>query len=414
MSATDKKLYAVFKLVTTGSLDATKEQKAKEELRSILEKARDTERFELLWRAFTEVSDATLKRRQLDTKQLVDMVGSLRNAELVKTSALLFAICLNAGAALDWEAMLRLSPDAASVEAWRKKNRMPMKEFQQELLADVRVAYESAGGDWALRYGEANMLTPLMDLFLKRQPRPRHLPTPFEALSKTLTRDVKGSITGVAVRAATTSEEVRVLAEILLQRPVFPVAVESLAKVATQKDEAAGLVALIKEMCGAVLVANDNVRELLTAGLARIGTGILLAEKRGSQSQGVVEVIVKLGRQLEATSTKQQRESTWALVNLGVETESPQGHLHVTEDGARRIAVAFEKAAEGFGAPEVLTMLARNLGMTSVGKKGDVVRFDPLVHEDVKGGMHPGDSVVIHEPGWACGETVVVRAKVKA
>ncbi len=413
MSNLDKRLCAIFKIFTKSSLDPAKEKKAEQEMRTLLEKLRDPEYSKKLWSAFTEVKVAGSKRGELPTNEFWGLVETLRNAELVRTSALLFTFCLDAGGALGQEEMLRLAPDAASVEIWRKKKKIPPEELQKTLLADIKRAYETAAGDWLLKHCDAKRVSPLLNLLLKLSPRPRHLPTPFEAFSKALTGDASGLVAAEALRGATTPEEIRLLVQILLQKPVFRVAVEALSKAAVQRDAPVGLVALIKELCGAALVANDSSRELITAGLARIGTGILIAEKRVSEGQGVVAEIVQLGRHLEIASTKEQRGITWTLQNPGAELESPKGRQHITEDGARRVAVAFEKAAEGFGAVEVLTMLARNLGMLQTGKKGDAVRYDPLEHEDTQGGMEPGDPAVLEEPGWSMGERVVVRAKVK-
>lgn len=88
--------------------------------------------------------------------------------------------------------------------------------------------------------------------------------------------------------------------------------------------------------------------------------------------------------------------------------------MNVTIDGARQLAIAMDKAQQGFDAKEILAVAARNLGLLPIGKKGEKVRFSPIRHQDIEGGMLPGDPGQIEEGGWSHQDDVIVRAKVKA
>jgi hypothetical protein len=153
---------------------------------------------------------------------------------------------------------------------------------------------------------------------------------------------------------------------------------------------------------------------LLTAGLARLATGILIGEKRGTQGDSILAIILNASRQLRyGTHGQEAQQLTWVLEKLAQQDEKPTGKLHITDEGARHIAIAFQKADEGFAAKDILALTARNLGLTPLGSKDENVQFNPLQHEDTQGGLLPGDSVVILESGWLCGKTVVMRAKVR-
>src|SRR5205085_193934 len=89
------------------------------------------------------------------------------------------------------------------------------------------------------------------------------------------------------------------------------------------------------------------------------------------------------------------------------------GRLHVTIEGARHVALALDKATQGFAASELLSVTARNVGLTPIGMDGEMLSYDPLRHEDLEGGLLPGDPVRIERIGWAYGRDVVLRAKVK-
>jgi hypothetical protein len=96
----------------------------------------------------------------------------------------------------------------------------------------------------------------------------------------------------------------------------------------------------------------------------------------------------------------------------GEETPS-DGKLCVNLQGARHIALAFEKADQGFGARDILAVTAHNLGLSAIGKKGDEAIYDPLNHEDIESGLVPGEIVLIEQEGWAINQETVARAKVR-
>ena len=81
--------------------------------------------------------------------------------------------------------------------------------------------------------------------------------------------------------------------------------------------------------------------------------------------------------------------------------------------GARYVALAFEKAEHGFPVKEILAVTARYLGLSPIGKSGETVRYEPLRHEDIDGGLLPGESVVVLESGWSFNDEAVMRAKVR-
>ena len=87
--------------------------------------------------------------------------------------------------------------------------------------------------------------------------------------------------------------------------------------------------------------------------------------------------------------------------------------LHITIDGARELALAMDKAQQGFDAKEILAVAARNLGLVPFGKKGETVHFAPIRHQDIEGGILPGDRAGLREGGWSYEDSIIVRAKVK-
>ena len=86
----------------------------------------------------------------------------------------------------------------------------------------------------------------------------------------------------------------------------------------------------------------------------------------------------------------------------------------ITWDGAKMLAIAVEKANDGFPAKDVLSCLCFNLGLIRFGNRLDEqIIYSPIEHEDIEGGILPGEPVVAVAAGWMYQERVLIRAKVR-
>jgi len=85
----------------------------------------------------------------------------------------------------------------------------------------------------------------------------------------------------------------------------------------------------------------------VTTVLARLGCGILLQDRRGPQAEAVLGLIAQAARRLRnLTKDEADQARTWVLENLRAGAEPSDGKAHVTIEGARHLALAFEKAAK--------------------------------------------------------------------
>jgi hypothetical protein len=103
---------------------------------------------------------------------------------------------------------------------------------------------------------------------------------------------------------------------------------------------------------------------------------------------------------------------TWIFESLQEERSPVDGGLQITFDGARRFAVAFDKARQGLSAADLLSTTAKNLGLTIINAKGEQVPYNPLEHEDSQGGIRPNELVLVLESGLKYQNAVVLRALV--
>src|SRR5690348_1480375 len=131
MNALDRKLCAVFKLAYKEERDTAQQQ-----FQSLLEKVSNPELSHPIRQSFSILMEGSPATASFEPTRLLDLTGTLRNSGMIETSAFLFCLCLDAGAVLDREKMLQIAPNAAAVEHWRKKNKIPAKDFQKFLLAE--------------------------------------------------------------------------------------------------------------------------------------------------------------------------------------------------------------------------------------------------------------------------------------
>lgn len=92
----------------------------------------------------------------------------------------------------------------------------------------------------------------------------------------------------------------------------------------------------------------------------------------------------------------------------------PDIDKYITPDGARRLGLALEYAID-HGSPETidhLEVLSFNLGLRRIAVVGEDVAFNPLRHQDIRGGLLPDDRATVKTTGWQYGSRAIIRAQV--
>jgi hypothetical protein len=195
---------------------------------------------------------------------------------------------------------------------------------------------------------------------------------------------------------------------------LFKAVADLLPAIVIRKDSSPDVVSFVRCLFDGVLSSDGNEREFFTAILARLATGILIADRRTPYSDEILTFVLETARQLRSFSKGDTAKAkTWVFENLCAENSPSDGKLCINMQGARYVALAFEKADQGFPAKDILAVTARYLGLLPIGKSGETLRYEPLQHEDVDGGLLPGESVTVLESGWSFNGEAVMRAKVK-
>ena len=86
----------------------------------------------------------------------------------------------------------------------------------------------------------------------------------------------------------------------------------------------------------------------------------------------------------------------------------------ISSDGALQVALGMRAIQEGADPTEAFWSTAFNLDVRQFPTKDELyVAFNPLDHEDMKGGLLPGDKTKILQSGWTFGKLVLLRAQVE-
>gem|GEM_PF-3496676 len=416
MNSLDRKLTSVFKILLKGPLDDSKKRKIEKEFRNVRTGIIDEDFGKKIDFLFDEFSRPPIQRQKLVFDEAVEFLQALRDRGLLESATLIFNIWRDIFQDLSLQQMLNVAPNSASLKIWIKAKKIPARDVEGQLLANPTEIYSTVGADWLLAHSKPEKLLPLFDLLVDRQQRKKHLRPWHEALTTALKKDKSGKLLALIFhQPSLTDDRITALSEVIYQnRALFKMTIDILPTILTRKESNASAVKLVETLFKSTLTTDSSEREFITATLARLGAAILLAERRTTDAEASLAIIQKIMRQLRnLTKTQAQQSKTWIFENLSNEEVLLDDKLSITAHGARHIALAFEKADQGFNAKDILSVMARNLGLSEIGKKDQTAIYDPLWHEDVAGGLTPGTPVIINQAGWRINDEVVARAKVR-
>lgn len=410
MNSLDRKLATVFKAAIKSRKSDSKK------LQEILRNVVNQDLAKTIERTLSEISRPATEQQKPETTEATELLRYLLDRGFKETSAVIFIAWLDLLNGLRLERVLPIAPTALCLDKWIKATKSSAQEVELYLLVQPNQTYTTVGADWLLGRPKPGAALPLFDFFLARQPRPEYLLPWNEALMVALKKDKRGDLLVSVLRQPWPNQDriVSLIEIIRSNRALFKIIVDLLPIILVRKESDASIVKFVSLLFDTSIVTECSERKFVTTALARLGTGILLADRRTSNSDAVLTVISKTTRQLRnLTKGEAAQSDTWVLENLNSEEQPVGGTLCINLQGARYIALAFEKADQGFTAKDILAVTARYLGLIPIGKKGESVFYDPLQHEDVDGGLLPGASVIILESGWVFNGEAVMRAKIK-
>lgn len=412
----DRKLAAVLKSLKKGVKDATAREKIGKDFHAVRSRVVDAGFGGLLDGLFKALAAPVDQQVAPDVADCFTTIRALCDRQFSNAAGCLFFGWREIIAKQPLDTVLPVAPDAASFEIWRKAASWPAKEVEQTLLAAPATTYITAGADWLLPRISPEKQLALLDLLLTRQPRPKHLPAWSEALANALQKDKRAALLQFVLQNPWPDQDrVVALAEVVRGNPVLmKPTIDALPEILTAKAPPPAAIPFVRHLFQNLIATANTERQFMTASLARLGTGILLHHAIGPCAFEALAFVAEAASQLRGVTRDPELQArTWVLEDLTEHPAPSDARLHITLEGARRFSVAFEKAAQDFPAADILAMTARNLGLVPIGIAGKAVTFDPLQHEDVDGGMVPGDSASVESQGWTHGNNVILRARVR-
>jgi hypothetical protein len=415
MKALDRQFATVFKVVLKKPKDNLKANEASEEFYRILKQVLNEDLLKTLERAYSEISRPT-DEIEPKVEGTLELLRNLLERSLTESAAVVFLARIEPLGRLSLEQVLPVVPNAMCLDKWIKAAKFSPHELQAHLLDQPNKTYATAGANWLIKRPKPELAMPVIELFLARQPRPGYLESWDEVLRVALKKDKLGELLVSLVRFHLQDDDgIASLIEIIRSnRTLFKIIVDRLPMILARKESDISIVEFVSLLFDVSPLLEGNERKLVIAAMARLGADILMSDRATPNSEAVLAFISKAMRQIRnLTKGEAARSDIWVLEKVNDEEKPADGKLCVSLQGARYIALAFEKADQGFPVKDILTITARYLGLSPINKKGDTVLYDPLQHEDIEGGLVPGELVTILESGWAFNEEAVMRAKVK-
>jgi len=147
--------------------------------------------------------------------------------------------------------------------------------------------------------------------------------------------------------------------------------------------------------------------------LSLAGALVPVAEK--SKSAGVLlHQLQQLGLKAWKDAAKtNERHRTWAFIQSGNRTLTGDKDSELRPDQAKHLGIALMRARKGKDPLVELESAAINLGGVRFGEVGETTSYDATIHNDLDGGLLPGDPVVVVRPGLRYGGANLVKVDVR-
>lgn len=282
--------------------------------------------------------------------------------------------------------------------------------------ADLKIGYRTAAADWIIQTQNLGAWKELLGIYLEGETRPDALPDPRSFLASQLRKDSKGKLIESLLGIAAASEgQFRNLEGIVFpDEKVLRRIVKNLPVALQSRHSSAGSIQLLRSFANRAAQASGKQRDLLTALLASLGCELALAATGSEMGNRALKLIRDSSRKLRSLTVEDSdRANTWLFELAEKPANDSEDSEKISPEAIPALTIALENAADGFGALEVVEVLAANLGLQSVGTIGEQVEYEPSFHADVEGGLLPGDPVTLIGRGWKYQQKTVVKAPVK-
>jgi len=317
-------------------------------------------------------------------------------------------------AGLDQSKLLLFGVSETTISAWVKARSGREEGDQKELagkliesaMAHPERAMESALASWVCRAmppGQLGRLVPLVVIDFHGKPSKRLLET-------VLLRDKDGNF--VTEWLAGEPDRIPATAEIVRRNPKCLRHVLDSAWKWLGHSAAKVLRPFYADLMEEFPRTKNRRRSEWSGNLLSLaGTLVPMADKNETAGE-LLQDLQRLGIRVWKDSEESgDRHRTWAFIQSGNKSLAGESG-GLSREQAKLLGIAIMRARKGKDALAELESAFVNLGVARFGREGERVAYDAIIHNDLDGGLLPGDEVLVKRSGFRLGKTVLVKADV--
>ena len=347
---------------------------------------------------------------------IVKLLSEFNSRQWPCSAEVLFLASLSQLYELDTPQLVSLAPTSKALSTLCKKLPATRKTVDEIAARSPEEWLQTATADWLFQHAKIPRLETAFIAALQLDKRATGLQNVEELLQSAAQRDKKGIFLFSVLDSVNDSGSLARFASVILAKPKIAATYLSVIRSPKgQKKMRDRLPKFLQALVSASLaVPGQSQLFRTTASLLMVGiiSDIMISHPPEKPlPPSAMNAFNALDELETAANSDQDKSSTWVLHNLqrpsAASTESK-----ISLSAARILKIAFEQTERGANTLQVLEAAAFNFGLRPIDEPDLDVTYDPRVHEDTTGGLHPGDTVKVLRKGWSLDGTPVIRAKV--
>jgi len=408
----DKAVSRILRKRTAKNVPRRQAHKLQEELEKVAQTAPEEHRHSLI-RAFEIVSIHGAESRQLAEAEYIASVQDLLSGGYREAGVALFLSCIAAISRIDFEQLTTVMPDTSCIDKWIKNSKAQRRSILKSVSESYEKYYGTAWCDWYIKKARIKDLLPFAFLAMQDRKRSYYLPEPAMLLVHIMARDCNFVLTD-QLRMKAIQDVIRTR-QLVLASSRVPTVGEAYARNFGRAlaVEASGCYTLFEALDDLARV-RDSAQFAAQFAAHVATTWCLTVDSRHPPIGEVEGVLLDFGPKVWLLAQESWDRDLWfACTTRRIAEKILQVQGKISTQGALQIALGLRSAETDADSRDAMWSTAFNLGIREIGKEGAVELFDPLLHEDLKGGLLRGDEARIVRCGWNFSESVLLRAQVK-
>jgi len=408
----DKSISRIFKKRAKQKIDPKLSRKLRENLRIAVKSETKVNR-DLLLGAFGLICSRFDKPSHASDSEYVTSIQKLISIEYTNSASVFFMVCITFMANIKFKLLTETMPNDICINHWIKHSKTQKTTILKSISSSYDKYYKTAWCDWYIKKSPVKGILQFAIMALKDLERPQYLLEPSKLLVTMLSRDRKFVLTdSLKIYAIDSPVHTKALLLTSLRAHVGEVYARSFGyALASKAIDHKNLMQALSELLRSQSAAQS---EFSARFIAHVTTTLcLVSDSKNETTSKVTEALQNLAIDTWLLGKEEEKRELWfTSTTKKISKMISEVKGEISTQGALQIALSLRAAQTDTDAKDALWASAFNLGIKQIGKTEEIELFDPLQHEDIKGGLLPGDKAQIVNCGWVFSETVLLRAQV--